>query len=168
MPSRKAPLVSTPRTLREALYLLVEHSGMKVEAQAEQLGVHPSYLYNASNPHREHDGPHYQARLLVPHVRCTGNFVALDWIEQQLGRVAILLPAPRGGRAFHVHQGMLALTKELGQAAAAIERALSKDGPDGVALTDDELAACRKELFDVCTAAVAEIRALELEVVHEH
>lgn len=154
MNSRKPPLISTPATFREALYLMVEHCGVKVEGQAAHLHVHPSYLYNAANPHRDEDGPHYQARLFVPHIQLTQSFVALDWIEQAVGRVAVFLPSATPGAvepatADNLPTYVCRLMQEIGDVARV----------SGERLGDRDLSAAdrlriRKEVRDVIQKAV--------------
>lgn len=156
MPSRKALPISTHETLRAALADVVHRSELKAAAQAEALGISYSYLCNAANPNLDGQGFDYQLRLLIPHVKLTGNYAVLDFLERAVGRVALALPADPHHTPSDLRQGMLAVTRELGESVAALERAL-KDGK----LSSSEVLHCRKELFDVCTAAMGEIQALE-------
>lgn len=149
-PRRKAALFSTPETLREALYPLVHHSPLSVEQQADQLGLSPSYIYNAANPNLDNDGFHYQLRHLVPHTKLTGNTVVVDFIERQLGRVAVPVQdsiAPLSPD--HARMDLLAITKELGDVASVMQASLADD-----ALTAAEGRKVRKELWDLITEAV--------------
>ena len=155
MTTRKAAPSSIHSTLREALADLVHRSDLKAGAQAEFLGISYSYLCNAANPNLDGQGFDYQLRLLIPHTTLTSNFSVLDFLEQAVGRVAFAPPADRRRLPADLRQGLLLITKELGEAVAALERGL-KDGK----LSAGEVAMCRKELFDVCTAAMSEMRAL--------
>lgn len=142
---RKSDTNSLPATLRDALHEMVFESPIPAKAQAEELNVGLSYLYNAANPQLE--GFEYQLRLLVQHTRITGNFAALDFLERAVGRVAIPLrradwPMPRAIALQALTSGLLKATKELGEAAASLHTSLQ----DGV-MNETEARRCRK---DVC------------------
>ncbi len=144
---RKTEPVSLPATLRDALHEMVLNSPIPAKAQAEEMGVPLSYLYNAANPQME--SHEYQLRLLVPHTRITGNFAALDFLERAVGRVAIPMRKPewprvRAGAPQELTRGLLKTTKELGDTADALQRSLK----DGV-FTETEARRCRKETFEL-------------------
>jgi len=86
------------RTIKEALYLTVHgHSALSVEAIAEQLGISASYLYRSVTPDPDTDGPdasgcRFPLRQLIPLIRATGDYQALDFVERALGRVAVPMP----------------------------------------------------------------------------
>lgn len=144
---RKSEANSLPATLRDALHEMVFNSPIPAKAQAEELNVGLSYLYNAANPQLE--GFEYQLRLLVQHTRITGNFAALDFLERSVGRVAIPLrkhdwSLQRTIAPKDLTQGLLKATKELGEAAAVLHQSLC----DG-AMTETEARRCRKEVFEL-------------------
>lgn len=148
---RKSDANSLPATLRDALHEMVFNSPIPAKAQAEELGVGLSYLYNAANPQLE--GFEYQLRLLAQHTRITGNFAALDFLERAVGRVAIPLrkhdwPMQRQVAAKDLTQGLLKATKELGDAAAALHQSL-QDGE----MNETEARRCRKEVFELLQEA---------------
>lgn len=86
------------RTLKEALYRTVHHHpALSVEAMAEQLIMAPSYLYRAVTPDPDTEGPEasgvrFPLRQLIPLIRITNDFQALDYIERALGRVGVPIP----------------------------------------------------------------------------
>ncbi|MCB2218031.1 MAG: hypothetical protein KQH59_18365 [Desulfobulbaceae bacterium] len=88
-----------PKTLKEALYNTIHrHPELTISAMAEQLNMAESYLYRSALPDQDTDGPEasgvrFPLKQLVPLIRLTGNFQALDLIENSLGRVAIPIPA---------------------------------------------------------------------------
>jgi hypothetical protein len=78
-------------TLADALYCTIHHADVGTTQIAESLGVRRGYLLDAANPDRE--DVQFQARLLVPLVRVTGNYCVLDLLEHQVRRVAASIPA---------------------------------------------------------------------------
>lgn len=144
---RKIEASSLPATLRDALHEMVFNSPIPAKAQAEELNVNLSYLYNAANP--QLDGFEYQLRLLVQHTRITGNFAALDYLERAVGRIAIPLrkqdwPAQPPIVSRDLTSGLLKATKELGEAASELHRSLQDS-----AMTETEARRCRKEVFEL-------------------
>jgi hypothetical protein len=88
-----------PKTLKEALYNTIHrHPRLSISAMAEQLNMAESYLYRSALPDQDTDGPEasgvrFPLKQLVPLIRLTGDFQALDMIENSLGRVAIPIPS---------------------------------------------------------------------------
>ena len=86
------------RSLKDALHQTIHrHPRLSVAAIAEEIGMAESYLYRAALPDPDTDGPdasgvRFPLKKLVPLIRTTNNFLALDYMERQLGRVAIPLP----------------------------------------------------------------------------
>jgi len=156
---RKSALFSTPETLGQALYCLVHDSRHSVAAQAEQLHLSPQFVYNIGNPNLESEGVAYPLKHLIPHTRLTGNFVVLDFIEAQLGRVGIPLPAHEGaGEGAVTPMCVLRLTAEFGDVARAFEHSL-QDGQFSAA----EVAACKKELYELGQKVAELLAKLEQE-----
>ncbi|MCK5680738.1 phage regulatory CII family protein [bacterium] len=79
-------------TLKEAIHQLISDSKIPARTLAEEMGISYSYLMNAANP--EISELKLAARLLIPLTRITGDFSAIDFIENSLGRTA--LPLPKG------------------------------------------------------------------------
>jgi hypothetical protein len=151
---RKAALFSAPETLGQALYRLVHNSPQTVAMQAELLNLSPQFVYNIGNPNLESDGVTYPLKHLVPHTKLTKNRVVVDFIERQLGYVAV--PVVNQMDLYRssvltssISGDMLEVTKELGEAAAAIQQSI-RDGK----LTLAEAKRCRKELWDLVRCAV--------------
>lgn len=78
-------------TLKEAIHQIIDNSPIPSRTLAEELGISYSYLMNAANP----DLPDFKlpARHIIPLTRLTGDFAAVDFIENSLGRTALALPA---------------------------------------------------------------------------
>jgi hypothetical protein len=143
---RKTGQDSLPQTLRDALHDMVLNSPIPAKAQAEELGVPLSYLYNAANPQLE--GFEYQLRLLLQHIRITGNFAALDFLERSLGRVAV--PLRQSERTDERHNSkdvilsLLKLTAELGAIAQTLHQTLTDR-----ALTEADARRARKDTWEI-------------------
>ena len=82
-------------TLKEALHQVISNSPIPPKALAEELGIVYYYLMSSVNP--ELPEFRFQARNLIPLTRLTGDFTAIDHIENSLGRVAFELPAAGAG-----------------------------------------------------------------------
>lgn len=146
---RKPEWFSHPDTLKQSLYQLVHQSPLSVEQQAEQLGLSPSYVYNAANPNLD-ETFHYQLRHLIPHSKLTRNLCVVDFIEQQLGRVAVPVVQQLDlYRPASMRIDLLGVATEFGEAAAALRKGLT-DGK----MTPAETKRFRKELWDVIREAV--------------
>lgn len=156
---RKPDWFSHPDTLKQSLYRLVHQSPLTVEQQADQLGLSPSYVYNAANPNLD-DTFHYQLRHLIPHTKLTRNLCVVDFIEQQLGRVAVPVVQQLDlYRPASMRVDLLGVATEFGEAAAALKKGL-QDGK----MSPAETKRFRKELWDVIREAVQvyqETRTLE-------
>lgn len=154
---RKGSPNSSRDTLRDALYDMIHGSAIPAKVQAEELNIGYSYLCNAANA--DLPGFEYQLRLIIPHTRLTRNFAALDYIERQLGRVGVPVSpldcVADGLSCQALAKAMLVTTKEMGEAAAAANRALA-DGK----LRSGEIARCKKELWDLIQQAAATYRGL--------
>lgn len=151
---RKAALFSIPETLGQALYQLVHNSSQPVAMQAELLNLSPQFVYNIGNPNLESDGVTYPLKHLVPHTKLTKNRVVMDFMERQLGYVAVpvvnQLDLYRASAlTSSISADMLEVATELGEAAAAIQHSI-RDGHLAVA----EAKRCRKELWDLVRCAV--------------
>lgn len=148
---RKTDDFSSHDTLKDAIDFVIHHSPIPPKAQAAELNVPLSLFYGYAD-HAQPD--HYPARLIVPHARCTGNPAVLQFLNHQLGYVGVRLSELRGATDAPQQLGlfqrtMLAIVREMGEAAATIERSL-KDGK----LTEREARACRKECRDLIDQAV--------------
>lgn len=148
---RKITDFSGHDTLKDAVDFVIHHSPIAPKAQAAELNVSLSLFYGYAD-HAQPD--HYPARLIVPHARCTGNAAVLQFLNHQLGYVGVRLAdlrlaADPGKQLGLFQQTMLAVVREMGEAAGAIERSL-KDGK----LTEREARVCRKECLDLIDHAV--------------
>ena len=148
---RKTQDFSSHETLKDAVDYVIHHSPIPPKAQAAELNVPLSLFYGYAD-HAQPD--HYPARMIVPHARCTGNLAVLEFLAHQLGCVPVRLhdlrlAVDQGKQLGLFQQTMLAVAREMGEAAGAIERSL-KDGK----LTEREARICRKECLDLIDKAV--------------
>lgn len=86
-------------SIKEALHNTIHrHPTKSVAAIAEEIGVSENYLYRAALPDQEEGGSdsgcRFPLKKLIPLIRATGDFQALDYIEQALGRVAVPVSLP--------------------------------------------------------------------------
>jgi hypothetical protein len=157
---RKAALFSVPETLNQALYQLVHNSPQTVAMQAEQLNLSRQFIYNIGNPNLAEDGVAYPLKHLIPHTQFTKNLVAVDFIERELGRVAVpVVQQLELYRPTFMRIDLLGIATEFGEAAAALKKGLA-DGK----MSHTETKRFRKELWDVIQEAVLvyqESRTLE-------
>lgn len=82
-------------TLNDALDALIHQSALPPKAQADQLGIGYSRLVACTEDSAE--WAYHHTRWVVPQTRMTGNFVLMDYLEQQLGRVGVFLPSLKAG-----------------------------------------------------------------------
>lgn len=139
-------------SLNDAIYDMVHHSSMPAKAQSDLLGVSYSRLANSCIESAE--WAHHHTRWVVPQTLGTRNYILLDYLEMQVGRVAV--PVSNQPDLFRssaltssISSDMLMVAKELGEAASAIQQSI-RDGQ----LTISEAKRCRKELWDLVRAAV--------------
>lgn len=164
-PTRRkaAAFSSPPETLRQALYQLVHQSGVSFERLAEAAQVKsPSYLYNASNPNLEEEAHHAQMRWLVPLTLTARNFVVIDFIEQQLGRVGVMLPTVDGPVAPATLENLPAYVCHLMSEIGDVARESSARLADGDLSHEDRLQ-LQKEVRDVLQNATQILQALKVE-----
>jgi hypothetical protein len=157
---RKAGLYSIPETLGQALYHLVHHSPQSVAAQAEQLHLSPQFIYNIGNPNLEVEGVAYPLKHLVPHTRLTRNFVVVDFIESQLGRVGVFLPSVEGVVAPATAENLPASVCRLMQEIGDVARESTQRLHDRELSHEDRLQ-LQKEVHDVLQLAAQILAALK-------
>lgn len=126
--------------ITEILNEYPKRSGKTIEELADLLGYEaPSTLGRHLNPN-DHHRP-FPLSKLIPIIKATGDFSALDHIEKRLGRVAIAIT----GNAIGLNlQSVATLAKEAGEAIATVADALS-DGK----VTSEEKKNCTKELIEL-------------------
>lgn len=150
-PARKIPMAQI-EDLNGALYEMIHHSAMPAKAQAAVLDVSYSRLVNSCLDSVEWS--HHHTRWIVPQTLATRNFTLLDYLEMQVGRVAVPVTAQRdlyraSGLTSSISGDMLQIAQEMGEAAAAIQQSI-RDGK----LTPSEAKRCRKEIWDLVRCAV--------------
>ena len=83
-----------PATFEDALYSVVHESDKPAKAIASEIGVRHGYLLDAANPHR--DDNQFQARLIVPVTKASGNDALVRFIAHAAG--GVFFRVPRDGR----------------------------------------------------------------------
>jgi hypothetical protein len=133
-------------SLAEAIDCTVHHSDPTLKQIAERIGKTEGYLRASSS---QYDDSHkFQAELIVPITVATGNFAILDYMERQVGRVALTVPDGLGRG--DVFERTADLMRELGEAIEEIRRTLT-DGRVEAA----EAERVKKEIHDIQRAAAA-------------
>ena len=121
------------RTLKEALYNTVHHHPtLSVAAIAEELQMSASYLYRAVSPDKDTDGEtatgvNYPSKKIVPLVRLTQDYQALDFMERSLGRVAVSVPSTSSAAIKELCQCAMKAGAEFGDLLRAVDEAM-EDG----------------------------------------
>jgi hypothetical protein len=85
-------------TLKDCLYRTLHQNHKPLKAIAEELSMSVSYLTRTALPDQEESdtgsGCNFPLKKLIPLVHATGDFTVLDFIEQSLGRMSVVLPDP--------------------------------------------------------------------------
>ncbi len=145
------------QTLEDALYDLTHHSDVPAKAQAEALGVSYQRLVN-SCVGSSSETAHHPTRFIVPQTLLTRNYVLLDYIERQVGRVAFTLPEVQmNDTAENCRVRIMRITRELGDVAGTAEKGFADDGR----LSLKEKAACEKEAYDLVVEAVKYLQMMK-------
>ncbi len=148
-------------TLRECLYETIHRNKKPLKLIAEEIGMSENYLTRAALPDPEESdtgtGCRFPLKKIIPLIRCTGDFSTLDFIEQSLGRVAFLLPAPSLNLP-DVYRLTMISVREFGHLMAEVETAVS----DG-SISRQETDRIRKEGYEAIQAMVNLLKNLEAE-----
>lgn len=127
--------VCEPRTLTEAVYCCLHHSGIDVVAVAKAMQVRPGYLQDAANSDR--DEVQFQARMLPQLMDVTGNVKPLQWLCREMN--GVFVPLPDVSPAHNdIYRGLCDAIEEVGQSSGAVKKAL----------LDDEVSAEEADMVD--------------------
>lgn len=161
---RKAGAFSSlPETLRQAFYQLVHQSGVSIAALAEAAGIQTlSYLYNAANPNLEGESHRPQLHWLVPLTLKSGNYVVMDFLEHQVGRVGVMLPTVDGSVAPATPENLPTYVCHLMAEIGDVARESSARLADGDLSHVDRLQ-IEKEVRDVMQKAAQILVAMKVE-----
>jgi|GEM_PF-5174447 len=111
-------------TLKDALHENIHNSGVPLKQLADAIGISYSYIANAGNPNL--DEFHFQLRHLIPLIRATNNFSALDHIEHACNRVAFSIPKSSGSNVGLTNE-LMEMVHGLGELSRELQKAL-EDG----------------------------------------
>jgi hypothetical protein len=146
-------------TLRECLYETIHKNGKPLKQIAEEIGLSENYLTRSALPDPEEtetgSGCRFPLKKMIPLIRATEDFSTLDFIEQSLGRVAILLPHPSRNLP-DVYRLTMTIVKEFGHLISELEVAVS----DG-SISDSEKTRIYKEGNEAIQAIVNLLKHLE-------
>ncbi len=142
--------VCEPRSLAEAIYCMVHHSGVDVAEIAKLLCTRTGYLLDAANPDR--DEVQFQARMLAPAMTHFKNLTPLHFLCREMNGVFVAFPEVS---AVHddVYRGMCDAIEEVGQSSSAVKKALADD-----VVEEEEADASDKEI-DEAVAALLRVKA---------
>lgn len=151
-----------PREFNEAADCLGHHSERSLPGIARLVNRTYSYLSKALSLHAESHP--LRGDLIVPLTLASAdeprqrNYALLDWMEAQVGRVAVLLPAGSGAQSesFELARSVI---REAGEAIERFGAAL-EDGR----VTDAELANVEHEVDE----AIAALTRLKLAAIAQH
>jgi len=142
--------VCEPRTLTEAVYCCLHHSGVDVVDVAKEMRVRPGYLQDAANSDR--DEVQFQARMLPQLMAVTGNVKPLQWLCREMSGVFVALPDASPAHD-DVYRGLCDAIEEMGQSSSAVKKAL----------LDDEVSEQEADVVDVeideAVAALLRVKA---------
>lgn len=149
-----------PLSLVEALYRTIHrHPTLSVQAIAEEIGMSVSYLYRAVTPDAEINGDsasgvNFPLKRLIPLIRATGDYQVLDYIERQLGRIALPLP-PVSATIADVRDQCMHATGEFGRLMEHTAQSLA-DGK----VTVEELEAVEQAAYVAMQAIMRFVTAM--------
>jgi hypothetical protein len=139
-----------PRTLAEAIYCMVHHSGVDVAEVAKLLCKRTGYLLDAANPDREE--VQFQAALLAPAMTHFKNVNPLKFLCREMNGVFVQLPDVTPEHD-DIYRGMCDAIEEVGQSSSAVKKALT----DNI-VTEEEADAADQEI-DEAVAALLRVKA---------
>lgn len=139
-----------PRSLAEAIYCMVHHSGVDVAEVAKLLCTRTGYLLDAANPDREE--VQFQARMLAPAMTHFDNVTPLTFLCREMNGVFVPLPDVAPGHE-DVYRGLCDAIEEMGQSSSAVKKALLDDE-----VTEDEAVVVEREV-DEAIAALVRVKA---------
>jgi hypothetical protein len=142
--------VCEPRSLAEAVYCMVHHSGVDVAEVAKLLCVRTGYLLDAANPDR--DEVQFQARMLAPAMTHFKNVKPLQFLCREMNGVFVAFPEVSSTHD-DVYRGMCDAIEEVGQSSSAVKKALTDND-----VTDEEADAADTEI-DEAVAALLRVKA---------
>jgi hypothetical protein len=141
-------------TLKDNLYKTIHKGEKPLKAIAEEIGLSENYLYRAATPDaNESDtgtGCRFPLNKLIPLIKATNNFSVLDWIERDLGRVAITIPPKRQKPVSDICRSTVKATALFGEFVGEIEKSIH-DGE----LTESECDRIQEEGYRTIQQIVA-------------
>lgn len=118
-------------TLKDALYKTIHRNDKPLKAIAEEIDISENYLTRAALPDQNESdtgtGCRFPLKKLIPLIRATEDFSVLDWIERDLGRIAIKLPARKQKSVADICKLTMCAVKEFGVFVGEVEKSISDD-----------------------------------------
>jgi hypothetical protein len=147
-------------TLKDCLYRTIHRNKKPLKAIAEEIEMAESYLTRSALPDLDESetgtGCRFPLKKLIPLVRATGDFSALDFIERSLGRVAVKLPGSKAGSLRDICRLTLRAVSEFGEVMQEVEKSMADQ-----LVTREELDQIREEGYQAIEALLALMHALE-------
>jgi hypothetical protein len=143
-------------TLDEAIYAVVHESAIPAKALASAVGVRVGYLLDAANPNR--DDTQFQARLIEPLTKASGNDAIVRYICERVGGLFVRLPRRAGASDVHAARAL----KEFGEYLERFGDAMQ----DGL-VSRAEFNVIEREATDVIVALLEHIEAMRAAVIED-
>lgn len=136
------------QTLADAIYCALHHSPLGLKDIALTVGVRPGYLMDSANPDRE--DTQFQARLIAPVTRVSGNDAIIEQLARDCGGVFVATPTLSGAHGdIAVHTA--AILREVADVIQAPAVALANDAR----IDPQECAEMEKQIDEAVAALLA-------------
>lgn len=116
-------------TLKDNLYRTIHQNKKSLKAIAEEIGMSENYLYRSALPDTDESdtgtGCRFPINKMIPLIRSTDDFSVLDYIERNLGRVAIAIPPKRQKPLSDMCRSTVRATAAFGELVSTIEKSLA-------------------------------------------
>ena len=141
-------------TLEEGIYETAHHSNTPLKAIAAELDMSISSLTRAGLPRHSDSWASFPSHKINPLIRVTNNFLMLDILEQNAGRVGVSLPPVGGAPTSDVCRQTMAAVREFGELVAEVEKSLADNN-----IRRSECARIEKEGYEAVQAIMTLITA---------
>jgi hypothetical protein len=137
-----------PRNLQEAIYCELHHSDLPLARIAETIGVRAGYLMDAANPDR--DDTQFQARLIAPTTRITGNTAVISLLSRECGGVFVPTPEVSADHS-DIANHTAAILREVADVIQSPAKALSSNND----INASECADIERDIDEAVTALLS-------------
>ena len=138
-------------TLKDSLFRTIHRNRKPLKVIAEEIGMSENYLTRAALPDSEESdtgtGCRFPLNKLIPLIKATSDFGVLDWIEQNLGRVGVVILPRKQKSVSDICRLTMCAVKEFGDLAGEVEKSITDD-----VLTQKECERIQKEGYHAIQA----------------